>query len=184
MGGGWGDDGNLDAWAAGARAQEAAAARTRQRWLRQQAAEQADFASLLVEWRERGSPVAVTTAVGRCYHQARITAVGRDCVALATAQGRVLLSSRAVVAVQPHDETEVTLAIDMRSTSDDSMDELVQRAAHDRELVTIHVDGAPEPFVGELQACGRDVVVIRLERTGAVVYLTLASVSEMSFDSG
>ena len=64
------------------------------------------------------------------------------------------------------------------------MAEVVQRAAHDRELVTIHADGAPEPFVGELQACGRDVVVIRLERTRAVVYLTLASVSEMSFDSG
>jgi hypothetical protein len=86
--------------------------------------------------------------------------------------------------VQPHDERDVTLAVDMRATRDESMAEVVRRAAHDRELVTIHADGAPEPFVGELQACGRDVVVIRLERTRAVVYLTLASVSEMSFDSG
>jgi hypothetical protein len=184
VGGAWGDQGDVDAWAAGARAQEAAAARTRQRWLRQQAAEQADFASLLVDLHEQGTAVAVTTAAGRCHPHARIASVGRDYIALATARGRVLLSSGAVVAVQPHDERDVTLAVDMRATRDESMAEVVRRAAHDRKLVTIHADGAPEPFVGELQACGRDVVVIRLERTRAVVYLTLASVSEMSFDSG
>jgi hypothetical protein len=159
-------------------------ARSRQRWLRQQAAEQADFTSLLIELRERGSPVSVTTAAGRRYPNARITAVGRDCVTVATARGRVLLASGAVVALQPHGETDVSLGADARATDEESMAELVRRAAHDREAVTIHVDGVPEPFVGELQACGRDVVVIRAARTNAVVYLTLASVSEMSFDSG
>jgi hypothetical protein len=180
----WDDDGDLDAWAAGVRAEEAATARTRQRWLRQQASEHADFASLLVELHERGTPVTVTTTAGRRHQRARITAVGCDFLALATVRGRVLVASKSIVAVQPHDRLGVTLAVDKRPTADDSMADLVRRAADTREVVALQVEGIPEPFVGELQTCGKDVVAMRIERSRSVAYLTLASVSEMSFDSG
>lgn len=193
MGGSWGDDGDLngdghgdlDAWAAGARAQEAAAARARQRWLRQQAIEQADFVSLLVELRERAAPTTVTTAGGRT-HRGRIAIVGRDCVLLITSRGRtVVVAASAVLAVRADDDRSVTLTVDTRAPGTESMAELVRRAAVDRPHVTVHAVGAAEPFVGELQACGLDVVALLLTGDPPVpAYLRLASVSEMSFDSG
>ena len=185
MGGGWGDDGDLDAWAAGARAQDAAAARVRQRWLRQQAVEQADFVSLLVELRERATPTTVTTSGGRT-HRGRLAVVGRDCLMLITARGRtVLVAASAVLAVRPDEDRTVTLTVDTRQPGPESMAELVRRAAVDRPHVTVHAVGAAEPLVGELQACGLDVVALLLSgEPPAPAYLRLASVSEMSFDSG
>ena len=189
MGSGWGDDGDLnrdlDAWAAGARAQDAAAARVRQRWLRQQAVEQSDFVSLLVELRERATPTTVTTSGGRT-HRGRITVVGRDCVVLLTTRGRtVFLAASAVLAVRPDDDRSVTLTVDTRPPGDASMAELVRRAAVDRPDVTVHAVGAAEPLVGELQACGLDVVALLLAGEPRVpAYLRLTSVSEMSFESG
>jgi hypothetical protein len=193
VGGSWGDDGwvddgdlnDLDAWAAGARAQDAAAARVRQRWLRQQAVEQADFVSLLVELRECVTPATVTTSGGRS-HRGRITAVGRDCLMLVTTRGRtVVVAASAVLAVRPDEERPAALTVDTRPPGTESMAELVRRAAVDRPRVIVHAFGAAEPLVGELQACGLDVATLLLAgEQPEVAYLRLASVSEMSFDSG
>ena len=193
MGVSWGDDGDLngdlardlDAWAAGARAQDAAAARVRQRWLRQQAVEQSDFVSLLVELRERATPTTVTTSGGRT-HRGRIAVVGRDCVVLLTSRGRtVVLAASAVLAVRADDDRSITLTVDTRPPGSETMAELVRRAAVDRPHVTVHAVGTAEPLVGELQACGLDVVALLLAGEPRVpAYLRLASVSEMSFDSG
>jgi hypothetical protein len=193
VGAGWGDDGDLngdpsrdlDAWAAGARAQEAAAARARQRWLRQQAVEQADFVSLLVELRERATPTTVMMSGGRT-HRGRIAVVGRDCLMLVTPRGRtVIVASSAVVAVRPDEDRAVTLTVDTRPPGPESMAELVRRAAVDRPRVTVHAAGATEPIVGDLHACGLDVVALLVAgEPPAPVYLRLPSVSEMSFESG
>jgi hypothetical protein len=197
VGGSWGDEddlngalhgdryGDLDAWAAGARAQDAAAARVRQRWLRQQAVEQADFVSLLVELRDRATSATVTTAGGRTY-RGRITVVGRDCLVLITTRGRtVVVAGSAVLAVRPDEDRAVSLIVDTRPPGAESMAELVRRAALDRPDVTVHAAGAGEPLVGELQACGLDVVALLLAGEPPVpAYLRLTSVSEMSFDSG
>lgn len=189
MGGGWGDDGDLngdlDAWAAGARAQDAAAARARQRWMRQQAVEQADFVSLLVELRERATPTTVTTSGGRA-HRGRIAVVGRDCVVLVTPRGRtVIVAASAVLAVRPDGDRAVTLTVDIRPAGAESMADLVRRATVDRPRVTVHAAGAPEPIVGELEACGLDVVALLVAGEPPVpAYVRLTSVSEMSFESG
>jgi hypothetical protein len=188
VGGSWADDelnDDLDAWAAGARAQDAAAARVRQRWLRQQASEQADFVSLLVELRERATSTTVTTSGGRT-HRGRIAVVGRDCLVLITTRERtVVVAASAVLAVRPDEERAVTLTVDTRSPGSVSMAELVRRAAVDRPQVTVHSVGSPDPLVGELQACGLDVVTLLLAGEPPVrAYLRLPSVSEMSFDSG
>jgi hypothetical protein len=193
MGGGWGDDGDLggdlhrdlDAWAAGARAQDAAAARARQRWMRQQADEQADFVSMLVELRERATSTTVTTSGGRTY-RGRIAVVGRDCLVLTMNQGRtVVVAASAVLAVRPDEDRAVTLTVDPRQPGAESMAEVVRRAAVDRPHVTVHAPGAPQPIVGELQACGLDVMALLLAGEPPVpAYLRLTSVSEMSFDSG
>ena len=185
MGGGRGEDGDLDAWAAGARAQEAAAARARQRWLRQQADEQADFISLLVDLRERAASTTVVTGGGRT-HRGRITIVGRDCLMVVTTRGHtILVAASAVLAVRPDDERTVMLGVDTRPPGTESMAEVVRRAAIDRPTVTVHMTGASEPVVGELHACGLDVMALLLAGDPpAPVYLKLTSVSEMSFDSG
>ncbi|MBA2283054.1 MAG: hypothetical protein H0W25_17730, partial [Acidimicrobiia bacterium] len=49
----------LAAWAAAARVDEAAAARSRERWLRQAADEGASFTGVLLDLAERGAPVVV-----------------------------------------------------------------------------------------------------------------------------
>ena len=188
MGGSWADgdlNADLDAWAAGARAQDAAAARVRQRWLRQQADEQADFVSLLVELRERATTTTVTTVSGRT-HRGRIRVVGRDCLVLVTTRGRtVVVAASAVLAVRSDEDRAVTLAVDTRPPGDESMAELVRRAAVDRPRITVHTVGGAEPLVGELQACGLDVLALLVAgEPPAPVYLRLPSVSEMSFDSG
>jgi hypothetical protein len=184
VGGGRGDDGDLDAWAAGARAQEAAAARARRRWLRRQAEEQAEFVSLLVELRERAVPIEVVSASGRAY-RGRIRVVGRDCVLLSAASRRaVLVSAAAIVAVRPQDDAAVALTVEARPTGPESMAELVRRAAGDRPRVTVHTVGAADPVSGDLVGCGVDVVVVLAGEPPTPTYLRLTSVSEISFDSG
>jgi hypothetical protein len=185
VGGGRGGDDGLDAWAAGARAQEAAAARARRHWLRQQADEQADFVSVLTDLRDRAAPATVVTRSGRSY-RGTITVVGRDCLALVDDRGRTtFVASSAVWLVRPENEREVRLAIDTRETGSETMAALVRRAALDRPAVTVHSTGAQRPVVGELHSCGADVIglLVTGEPAGAA-YLRLASVSEMSFASG
>src|SRR3954449_10120436 len=53
-----GMDGDLERWAADARAREAADARVRERWLRAQAAEEASLAGVLLALAERRGTVA------------------------------------------------------------------------------------------------------------------------------
>jgi hypothetical protein len=191
VGGGWGDDGDVngdmhvDAWVAGAKVQAAAAARVRRRWLRQQAIEGADFVSLLVGLRERATTTTLTTSAGRT-HRGRVAVVGRDCVVLITTRGRtVVVAASAVLAVRPDEDGAVIVPVDTRPPGTESMAELMRKAAVERPQVIVHAVGAPEPLVGELHACGRDVVTLLLagEPPGPA-YLRLASVSEMSFESG
>jgi hypothetical protein len=176
---------DLDAWAAEARAQEAALARSRTRWLRQQADDGADFTSVLVELSERGTDVAIDTARGGVV-RGRITTVGRDFVAVAGQRARVMfVASVAVVAVRPLEQTGSTLSVDRRHPVDDTLAAAVTRAAADRPRVVVHTSGASAPLAGELRSCGRDVMTVVADgEPPAPAYLRLSSVSEISFDSG
>jgi len=71
----------LDDWLADAQAREAADERIRERWLRQQAADEAAFAGLLADLAERGETCVLTTAGARL-HRGRVVAVGADFVAV------------------------------------------------------------------------------------------------------
>src|SRR5438552_2040866 len=85
----------LDEWVAEARADEAAAARVRERWLVQQAGEQARFALVLADAATRAVAVRLRTAGAA--HAGRLTAVGHDFVALRTARGStVLIATHAI----------------------------------------------------------------------------------------
>lgn len=176
---------DLERWAAGARAQEAAEARVRERWLRQAAEEEASFAGLLIDLAEDGRPVSVATTAGRRHH-GPIVAVGTDFVAVSGPDGRVVLVSLGAVA-------EVRPAAGARhppaATADRqhlgvTMAEVVAQAAATRPRVAIAAGDVT--VVGHLRAVGVDVLTVRTDgEPPGQSYVTLASVSEVSlFDSG
>lgn len=72
---------DLARWSAESLTTEEAGARTRQAWLRQQAADDTSLEALLIGWAERRARVRLTTVAGTV-DQGAIVAVGRDFVLL------------------------------------------------------------------------------------------------------
>lgn len=90
----------LRAWAGDARTRDAAAARTRERWLRLQAAEAATWLGTLVDLAERRQ--VVTLQVGATARTGRLVGVGHDLCVLDEAAGAVLVALPHVHALQAH----------------------------------------------------------------------------------
>src|SRR5215204_2134370 len=82
--------GDLERWAADARAREAADTRVRERWLRAQAEEEASMAGVLLALAERREVVVITTATGR-RHRGAVVGVGLDFVAVEAEAGPITL---------------------------------------------------------------------------------------------
>lgn len=184
---------DLERWAAGARAQEAADERVRERWLRQAAEEEASFAGLLADLAEAGSPLVVTTTAGHRHH-GPVVAVGSDFVALAphpgsAGDGRLTLVTMASIAeVRPTPGTRIQRAPG-RSTGDEtrlavSLAEVLAQAVAIRPRVAVVLGTVT--VVGQLRAVGTDVLSVRTDAEPAgLSYSRLSSVSEISlFDSG
>ena len=91
---------SLERWAAEAMVDEAARQRTRQRWLRLQAEEEASLLGALVDLAERGRPRgarrAATSACG-----ARSSAIGADFLAVRSDRGQDVLVRTGAVDVVP-----------------------------------------------------------------------------------
>ncbi|HEX7275774.1 MAG TPA: hypothetical protein VF244_00225, partial [Acidimicrobiales bacterium] len=168
---------DLERWAAGARAQEAAEERIRERWLRQAAEEEASFSGLLVDLAEDGGPVSVTTTAGRRHH-GPIAAVGTDFVAVGGPDGRlVLVAIGAVAEVRPaaggrHPPAATTGRPPLGVT----LAEVLAQAVATRPRLAV-VAGAVT-VVGQLRAVGIDVLTVRTDgEPPGQSYVTLASVS-------
>ncbi len=181
---------DLERWAAGARAQEAAEARVRERWLRQAAEEEASFAGLLVDLAEDGRPVSITTVTGR-RHRGPIAAVGADFVAVAGPENRLVLVHLAAVAeVRPGTGTrrpQAAAGADRgrgANAEGVTLAEVLAQAVATRPRVAVVLGTVT--VVGELRAVGTDVLTVRTDgEPPGLSYVTLASVSEVSlFDSG
>ncbi len=178
---------DLERWAAGARAQDAAEARVRERWLRQAAEEEASFAGLLVDLAEDGRPVSLTTTGGRRHH-GPIVGVGTDFVAVGGAEGRLTLVCLAAVAEVrlPNGGRRAVAASSAaeRGSLDVTLAEVLAQAVASRPRVAVVLGDVT--VVGELRAVGTDVLTIRTDGEAAgISYVMLASVSEVSlFDSG
>lgn len=87
------------AWAADHRTGEAAASRSRERWLRQQVAESATLAGTLVDLAEQGA--TATLALGSHQITGRLAGVGEDgCVVADRAGGVIVVALVHLVAVQ------------------------------------------------------------------------------------
>jgi hypothetical protein len=177
---------DLERWAAEARAQEAADARVRERWLRQAAEEEASFAGLLADVAEAGGPVVVTSTAGRRHH-GPVLALGSDFVALA-GEGRLTLMATAAIAelrrAPGHAGRATTPAVGGRRGLGVSLAEVLAQAVAVRPRVAVVLGSVT--VVGELRAVGADVLSVRTDAEPAgLSYSRLSSVSEISlFDSG
>ncbi|HUP70879.1 MAG TPA: hypothetical protein VM142_13850 [Acidimicrobiales bacterium] len=173
---------DLARWTADSRASEAAGARVRERWLRQQAVEDARFAGMLVDLAEQGAGVSVRTTGGRTLQGRIATVAGDFCVVRHDGGMATLVSFRAVATVRPEpghrsgeaDSARLPLpALDLA--------EVLARLAPERPRVRIIVEGGGEALAGELRSVGVDIATIRLDGDPpGTVYLQLDSVREVT----
>ena len=176
---------DLERWAADARAREAADARVRERWLRSQSEEEASLAGVLLALAERRQTVVVTTVGGR-RHRGVVTGVGVDFAALEAPAGTTTLVALTgladVRAVEDGMRPRATAAgagdDDRRGAFGVRLGDVLAQAAGQRPRISLHAGAAP--VVGDLRAMGSDVLTVRTDG-GAVVYVGLASVSDISF---
>ncbi len=168
----------------GARAEQAVSAKARERWLRQQASEEATLAGTLVDLAEGSMTVSLTVAAGRAYHGV-VGAVGRDFVALVLPSGPVVYVRLAAVAVvRPAPGTREGEASGDRAAPHDLMlAEALSRVGWLRPRVALYAGSDVDPVTGELRAVGRDVVTVRHDGPEhATVYVNLATLSEAAVD--
>jgi hypothetical protein len=176
-----GNDADLQALLDAARADEAARARSGERWLRQQAEEDATFARLLGDLARRSLPVSLHTTGGRV-HQGRVETVGVDFCTVRTLGGvEIHVRLAAVGMVRPQTGVRHDLAPpagEAEAGAEQTLVHVLARAAEDRPRVHVVV-GASEVISGELERVGSDVATLRLD-DGQRAHLALAAVTEVA----
>lgn len=145
-------------WAARARVLDAAAERSRQRWLAQQAAESSTLVGLLLDMAERRGEVTLRSP-SRAYH-GRVAAVGSDfCVVEDVSQLAVILRLSALVGVQPAEPAPATTGPGRRSALSMGLAEALSLLAADRQPVRV-ATASTETVTGELLSLGLDVLTV------------------------
>lgn len=167
-------------WTAEARVGSAAQSRVRERWLRQQAVEDARFAGLALDLAERRAGVVVGTTGGRSL-RGRIAAVGRDfCLVRSEAGQASFVALSAVASLRPEPGGRAgDAASDRSATQSTTLVEVLSLLAADRPRVRVVLVGG-EVVAGELRAVGDDVVTLRLDGGPAAVYVRTAAVTEVA----
>jgi hypothetical protein len=170
----------LERWVADARSEDAAAARTRERWLRLQADESATFVGVLVDLAERGTPVVILGRAGR-RHGGSIAAVAADFCALRTGGGRdVLLAYTGIGSVRPDSRSPGPIG-DRVVQAEIGLAEMLSVLAADRPRVLIITTPDADGVAGELRSVGRDVVTVRLDgEPRAAAYVAISAIAEVS----
>jgi hypothetical protein len=167
----------LARWAAEARVDEARAARARERWLRQQAEEEATVAGVLCDLAERGVPVVIGTTAGS-QHRGTVSAVAGDFLVLRVERRDVLLALDAVAVVRPEPGVAAPVGdrpVDVGLRLTDALAYLLSERP--RVLVLLR---SGERVAGELRTIGRDVASIELDGSvRAVAYVPLGAVVEI-----
>ncbi|MDQ3641634.1 MAG: hypothetical protein M3450_09345 [Actinomycetota bacterium] len=179
--------GDLERWAADARAREAADARVRERWLRAQAAEGASMAGVLLDLAERRETVVVATVAGR-RHRGVVTGVGEDFVAMQAPSGTItLVALSALGDVRLADRGSGPGSRVAASTGDRPgrgslgarLADVLAQAAGGRPRILVQTGAAS--VVGDLRAVGLDVLTVQTDGDAGPVYVWLPSLSEISF---
>jgi hypothetical protein len=178
-----GDDTALQRMADEERTAEAARARARERWLRQQATESASLAGLLLVAAEADAELVVRTASGRA-HRGTVRTVARDFCGLRTRDAsEVFVPLGAVAGLQLMDATTLTEVTDDREPPLDLLFvELLAQEVATTPRVGVVVHGDPDRVVGELEVVGADLLGLRIDGgPRALRYMALAAVTELSF---
>lgn len=170
----------LDRWVSEARVDQAALQRSRERWLREVAEQEATLSGVLADLAERRTLVVVRTRGGR-RHSGVIRVIGADFVALALSSGGdVLIALRAIGVVRTAPAVEAAVGDRLLGTDLRLADVLAELAA-DRErvlLVTAHGDDAVS---GQLRSVGQDVAVVRTDaERPATAYVPIAAIGEVT----
>lgn len=170
----------LERWAADARVAEAARARSRERWLRRQAEEDATLAGVLADLLEGGVPVVVHTRAGGC-HAGTVRSVGVDFVALGSdgrREGEVVMALAALASVRVRSGTPAVVGDRDGVGAGRLADVLAALAAERTEVRVVTADG--ESLAGVVRWVGQDVVVIAgRDRSLGLAYLPVDAVSEV-----
>ena len=178
--------GRLERWAADARIDEAARRRARERWLEQQAREEAMLVGILADLAERGTVVSLQLRSGGP-RRGRGRLIGADFVALAPVgdaggrSGEVLVALHDVVAVATRPGEPVSVG-DRSVRSRLTLTEVVIGLAGDRERALLVLTGSDDVVRGTLWSVGQDVVVVRLdgEAIPATMYVALDAISQLA----
>jgi len=154
---------DLARWTAGTRIDDAARARRRERWLRQQATEDARFTGVALDLAERGVGVAAGTTTGRTLH-GRIVAVAHDFLVLRHDGGTpTFLALSGVASLRPEAGQRAGEAASDRSSSVQTvLADVVTALAAERPRVRVVMEGGGEALAGELRAASGDVATLRL----------------------
>ncbi len=171
----------LTRWLAEQRAEDAVAARTRERWLRQQAQEEGTFAGMLLDLGERNCAVVVHVVGGR-RQRGFLRAVAGDFAVLSTeASVDVLLPFNGIVSVRPEAGSSATVGDRIVVLDTTLGDVLVGLAGQRPRVFVVTLDGTG--VAGHLWAVGRDVITVRLEGVDrSIVYVPLTAVAEIGLD--
>jgi hypothetical protein len=164
-----------------ARTEGAAQARSRERWLRQQAEEEAELVGTMVDLAERGEPVMVRTTSGR-RHQGTLVAVAVDFVVVRALGGAdTWIPLDAIAFVRPQRGRGASAAAgDRPPPLDVRLAELLAELAGDRPRVRLVSRGDGEAVAGELRSVGVDVVTVALDgEPGGLCYVALQSLTEV-----
>ncbi|MGI9033062.1 MAG: hypothetical protein ACR2HY_05180 [Acidimicrobiales bacterium] len=195
MDGPWDLD-EIERWAAGARAAEAADARLREHGLRRQAEEATAMCGLLLDLAERKAAVIVVTTTGH-HLVGRLHAVGADFVAVGTGPSRTtLVAQNAIGAVRMARADGGHSGRGRLGPISGARDggRAPARAVTIADVLAHAVGRRPRMrfqtgagmVAGELRSIGADVISVHVDGDPpGLAYVRLASVSEVSFlDSG
>ena len=170
---------DLARWTADTRVEDAARSRVRERWMRQQAEEDARFVGLALDLSEGGTGVIVRTTTGHTL-RGRIAAVAIDfCVLRNDGGPPTLLAFSTIATLRPEQGHRAGEASSERAAPlSATLAHLLAGLAGERPRVRLVVDGGGEALVGELRSVGADVATMRLDGDGGTVYVRLGSVRE------
>lgn len=149
---------SLERWAADAKVDEAARARTRQRWLRIQAEEESSVLGAVVDLAERGR--AVVLDVGGHRIRGRVVGVAADFLAVRSDQHQdVLVRTDAVEVVRAEPGTGDVIG-DRAVLVDATLAAVLGVLAAERPLALVRTRSG-HAVRGELRSAGTDVVRLR-----------------------
>ncbi|MGI8492017.1 MAG: hypothetical protein ACR2KC_03025 [Acidimicrobiales bacterium] len=167
-------DSGWASWIAQERLSNARESRSKERWLRQQAGEEATLTGLLIDLAERRVDAVLTTKAGR--HSGRLVGVGRDFCVVSAAHGTTLVSTAAVLTVTSADLAGTVAAGDRPARLPQRMADALADLAAERAPVRLRMSDG-QHLTGALVAAGVDLVSLRVEgATRTIVHVALAAI--------